>query len=60
MSHNPNAGRHNDTNNNLGITAKPHTPLKTITKTPAKFQKDPDKIVGGVAFTRLTVPICFS
>ena len=37
----------------LRITAKPHTYLQTLTKTPAKFQKDRGKIVGGVAFNVL-------
>ena len=39
--------------NNLRITAKPHAHLQTLTKTPAKFQKDPTKIVGGDALTRM-------
>ena len=39
--------------NNLRITAKPHAHLQTLTKPPVKFQKDPDKIVGEVAFIRL-------
>ena len=38
---------------NLRITAKPHAHSQTLTKTHAKFQKDPAKSVGGVAFTRL-------
>ena len=40
------------TKTNLWITAKFHTHLQTLTKTPAKFQKDLGNIVGGVAFTR--------
>ena len=39
--------------NNLRITAKPHAHLQTLKKTPAKFQKDPAKIVG-VAFKEWT------
>ena len=37
---------------NLRITAKPHKHLQTSKNPPAQFQKDPGKIVGGVAFTR--------
>ena len=38
---------------NLKITAKRHhANLPTLTKIYAKFQKDPAKTVGGVAFTR--------
>ena len=37
---------------NLRIISKPHPHLQTMTKTPAKFQKDRHKIVGGVAHTR--------
>ena len=40
---------------NLRITAKCHAHLHTLTKTHAKFQKDPAKTVGGVAFTRYPV-----
>ena len=36
-----------------------HARLQTKTKTAAKFQKDPGKIVGRVAFTAYPVPICF-
>ena len=32
----------------MRITAKWHAHLQNLTKTPAKFQKDPSKIVGGV------------
>ena len=39
----------NVTKFNLRITAKCHVHLQTLTKTPAKFQKDPGKIIGGVA-----------
>ena len=35
------------------ITTKPHAHLQTLAKTPAKFQKDPAKTAGGVAFTRV-------
>ena len=38
---------------NLRITAIPHAHPQTLTKTPAKFQRDPAKTVGGVTFTRL-------
>ena len=38
---------------NLKITVKCHAHLQTFTKTPVKFQKDPDKIVGGIVFTIL-------
>ena len=38
--------------NNRRKTGKRHTHLQTLTKTPAKFLKDPAKTVGGVAFTR--------
>ena len=41
---------------NLRITTKPRAYLQTLTKTPVKFQKDLDKIVG-VAFTRWDI-IC--
>ena len=37
---------------NVRITVKCHAHIQTLTKTPAKFQKDPAKTVGGVAFTR--------
>ena len=37
---------------NLRITAKRHAHRQTLTKPPAKFQKDPVKTVGGVAFTK--------
>ena len=38
---------------NPRITAKRHAHLQTLTKILEKFQKDPTKIAGGVAFTRL-------
>ena len=44
---------------NLRVTAKLHAHLETLTKTSVEFQKDPNKIVGGVAFTRYPVPLCF-
>ena len=47
----------NSDNYNLRIKAKCHGHLHTLIKIPAKFQNDPDEIVGGVAFTRLDV-IC--
>ena len=37
---------------------KRHAHLQTLIKTPAKFQKDPGKIVG-VGFTRYPVSISF-
>ena len=37
---------------NLRITAKRLARLPTLTNTPEKFQTDPAKTVGGVAFTR--------
>ena len=43
---------------NLRITAKCHAHLQTLTKTPAKFQKDLAKIVE-VVFTRYPVSIYF-
>ena len=43
----------------MRITAKSHAHIQTLTKTPAKFQKDPAKIVGGVAFTRYPMTLCF-
>ena len=38
---------------NLSITAKCHAHLQTLTKTAAKFQKYPVKLIGGVGLTRL-------
>ena len=38
---------------NLRIAVKSQAHLQTLTKTPAKFQKDLSKIEGGVAFTRV-------
>ena len=43
---------------NLRITAKRHAHFQSLTKTLAKFQKDPPKTQGGVAFTRYPVSIC--
>ena len=40
---------------NLRITANPHANLHALTKTPAEFQKDPAKIVGGAAVTRVDI-----
>ena len=42
---------------NLRITAKCNAHLQILTKTPAKFKKDPLK-TAGVAFTRYQVSIC--
>ena len=42
---------------NLRITAKNQAHLQTLTEIPAKFRKDPCKIVGGAAFTGLDI-IC--
>ena len=39
----------------LRITTKPHAHLQAFSKAPAKFQNDPAKIVGGVAFTRVDI-----
>ena len=49
----------NVTKFNLRITTKRHEHLQTLQKTPAKFQKDPAKTVGGVAFSRYPVSKCF-
>ena len=43
--------------NYLRIKAKCHAHLQTVTKAPVKFDKNPNKIVGKVAFTRLAT-IC--
>ena len=40
---------------NSRITVKCRAYLQTLTKTPAKFQKDPSKIVGGVEFTKVSI-----
>ena len=37
---------------NLRVISKCHAHLQSLTKTPVKFQKDWDKIVGGVALTK--------
>ena len=37
---------------NLRVISKCHAHLQSLTKTPVKFQKDCDKIVGGVALTK--------
>ena len=37
---------------NLKVISICHAHLQSLTKTPVKFQKDWDKIVGGVALTR--------
>ena len=43
----------------IHVTSKSHAYLKTSTKAPATFPKDAGKIVGGVAFIRYPVTICF-
>ena len=45
---------------NLRVISKYHAHLKSLTKTPVKFQKDWDKIVGEVALTRYLMSINFS
>ena len=45
---------------NLRFISKCHAHLQSLTKTPVKFQKDWDKIVGGVALTRYLMSISFS
>ena len=42
------------------IISKCHAHLQSLTKTTVKFQKDWDKIVGGVALTRYLMAISFS
>ena len=37
---------------NLRVMSKCHAHLQSLTKTPVKFQKDWEKIVGGVALTK--------
>ena len=37
---------------NLRVISKCHAHLQSLTKTPVKFQKDWEKIVGGVALTK--------
>ena len=37
---------------NLRVISKCHAHLQSLTKTPVKFQKDWDKIVGGAALTK--------
>ena len=44
-----------ETKINLRITAKHHAHLQTLTKTPAKFQKDLAKTVRRVSFTNYPV-----
>ena len=39
-------------NINLRIISKPHAHLQSMLKTSAKFQKNRNKTVGGVAYTR--------
>ena len=38
---------------NLRVISKCHAHLQSLTKTPVEFQKDWEKIVGGVALTYL-------
>ena len=45
---------------NLRIAVKLHVLLQTLTKALAKFQKDPGKTVGKVAFTRYPVSYALS
>ena len=45
---------------NLRVISKCHAHLQSLTKTTIKFQKDWDKIVGGVALTRYLMSISFS
>ena len=47
------------TKNDLRVISKCHAHLQSLTKTPVKFQKDWDKIVGGVALTRYLMSISF-
>ena len=44
----------------LRVISKCHAHLQSLTKTTVKFQKDWDKIVGGVALTRYLMAISFS
>ena len=44
----------------LRAISKCHAHLQSLTKTTVKFQKDWDKIVGGVALTRYLMSISFS
>ena len=44
----------------LRVISKCHVHFQSLTKTPVKFQKDWDKIVGGVALTRYLMSISFS
>ena len=46
--------------NNLRVISKCPARLQSLTKTHVKFQKDWDKIVGGVALTRYLMSIRFS
>ena len=43
----------------INYTFNSHAHLQTLTKTPAKFQEYPAKIVGEIAFTRYPMTICF-
>ena len=43
----------------IHVTSISHAHLQTLTKTLAKLQKDPAKIVGGVEISRYYVSICF-
>ena len=45
---------------NLRVISKCHAHLQCLTKTPVKFQKEWDKIEGGVALTRYLMSISFS
>ena len=43
----------------INYTFNSHAHLQTLTKTPAQFQEYPARIVGGVAFTRYPMTICY-
>ena len=45
---------------NLRVISKCHAHLLSLTKTPVKFKKDWDKIVGVIALTRYLMSISFS
>ena len=45
--------------NNMKIIFKCNAYLPSLTKTPVKFQKDWDKIVGGVVLTRYLMSVGF-
>ena len=47
------------TNDDFRITFKSHAHFQSLTKYLHNFKKDPAIIIGGVAFTRYSVSICF-